>query len=375
MSPWPEKLDQTDALIPMPVRRLEGIYRTADPGSNLSQYIRLDRNERIGGLPSWFIDEIKHSLNSELLVSYPVQDRFHRDLALSLEVAPERLILTPGSVAGVRAIFEAYVSPGDMVVVFDPSYAMYAVYAQIYGAKIVRVPFDCELNPDLGFLLESIAKGPKLVLLANPNQPTGSVLAPRTIDELVGKASELGTLVAIDEAYYPFSGTTALPLIEESSNLVVLRTFSKAAGLAGVRLGYVVGQDDIVLNLFKVRSPNDINVLALLCGENLLKHPEVVEDYVNEVTVGAGILADRVKKMGLFPRPVASNFMLVKVGHVCSPKNLVERLKTHGYLVKGPFVAESMEDYIRVTLGPSDVMESFAEALEISMREAEATAF
>lgn len=368
----PEKPGRNETLNPTPVGRLDGIYRSANPGSNVGKYVRLDRNERVGGLPPWFIDEIRRSLNSEMLTSYPVQDRFHRNLALSLDVAPERLMLTPGSDAGVRAIFEAYVSPGDTVVVFEPSYAMYDVYAQIYGAKIVRVPFDAELKPDLKFLLKSVANGPKLVLLANPNQPTGTVLDSRTLHQLVRKASESGTLAAIDEAYYPFSGTTVLPLTGESPNLLVLRTFSKAAGLAGVRLGYVVGQADIIQNLSKVRSPNDINVLALLCGEILLKNPEIVENYVNDVNVGAGILAGRTKTMGLSTRPVTSNFMLVKVGDVCSPKVLVERLKTYGYLVKGPFTVESMADYIRVTLGPSELMKSFSEALESSLREAKA---
>jgi len=149
----------------------------------------------------------------------------------------------------------------------------------------------------------------------------------------------------------------------------VIRTFSKASGLAGLRIGYVAAHPAVVANLFKVRPANDVNSFAILCASQILKHPEVVEDYVAQVSAGGQLLAERTRAMGLEPLPTSTNFMLVRVGHRCDPGRLVQRLHDHGYMVKGPFSYPCLEDCIRMTLGPPALMVVFVDALETALSE------
>src|SRR5205807_1975022 len=171
-------------------------------------------------------------------------------------------------------------------------------------------------------------------------------------------------LVAVDEAYYPFSEATVLPWVKQQPHLLVVRTFSKAAGLAGLRIGYVVGNEAVVTNLSKVRSLSDVNAMAILCARQILTHPQVLDDSVSRAKAGGDLLARRARELGLVPLPSHANFMLIKVAHRLQPKDVVERLIEHGYLAKGPFDSPCLAECIRVTLGPPELMADFSFALE-----------
>lgn len=349
---------------PAPARTIAAVHRVSESTEDEARYVRLNRNERLGPLPEWFVDQVRVSLSSDLLTGYPVAEPLHRRLAASLDVTEEQVLLTPSSDAAIKALFHAYVEPGDAVVMLDPSYAMYAVYAQMFGATCRKACFERSGKLDLDALSDLVAPGVRLVMLANPNQPTGTLLPEDAVLALAVRAAEVGALVAVDEAYFEYAGQTVLPLAAERPNVVVVRTFSKAAGLAGLRIGYVAGPAAVVDAVSRVRTVHDVNSVALLCAELVLAHPEVASDYVGEVKAGAALLAERALALGLTPRPVATNFMVIEVAHRCEPAALVERLLDRGYLIKGPFRARCLEDCVRVTLGPPELMAEFAAELE-----------
>lgn len=307
---------------------------------------------------------IRQSLESVLLTTYPLQEEFHQQLAERLGLTEEHILLTAGSDAAFKALYQAYVRPGDPVVMLDPSYAMYPVYAQLFQAQIRPVPFSAGFKLDVTRLLETIVPGVRLVVIANPNQPTGTVLPEEALERVVERTASVGAILAVDEAYYPFSRVTVLPWITRAAHVVVTRTFSKAAGLAGLRIGYAVGHPEVMANLYKVRSAHDVNSLAMHCAAQILAHPEVVNEYVSEVQAGGRLLAKRVLALGLMPLPTHANFLLIRVTHRCRPGELVERLRARGYVVKGPFDAPCIAECIRVTLGPPEIMERFAACLQ-----------
>jgi histidinol-phosphate aminotransferase len=171
-------------------------------------------------------------------------------------------------------------------------------------------------------------------------------------------------LVVVDEAYYPFSRMTALQWIFEHPQLVITRTFSKAWGLAGLRVGVVAASADVIANLYKVRSAYDINAVAALCVRTLLEHPEVADEFVAEVDAGRQVLCERVTALGLEAPAGQTNFQLVRCARRIEPARLVALLRDHGYLVKGPFAAPCLADCIRVTLGPPALMAEFGDALQ-----------
>jgi histidinol-phosphate aminotransferase len=314
-------------------------------------------------LPDWFVERLRGLVQSELLTKYPVADRLYAALAESLTLDTSQLLLTPGSDAAVKALFHTYVEEGDGVVTLDPSYAMYGVYAEMFDAEIVKVPFLTLDGIDVSRVIDAIEPGIKLVVFANPNQPTGTLIAEDDLREIAGRALEVDALVAVDEAYFPFSGATILASIAELPNLAVLRSFSKAAGLAGLRIGYVAADARLIDDLFKVRSVHDVNAFAMACALELLAHPAVIDDYVESVRAGLLVLTGRARELGLPVAPSYANFALVEVAPRCDPAELVTRLRERGYLVRGPFSAPPLESYVRVTLGPPELMSAFCDAL------------
>ena len=354
--------------LPEPVASVAATHRVREGGRERAGLVGLDRNERVGPLPDWFVAEVRAAISSELMITYPNAGELHAELAAATGLDSERLLVTPGNDPVLKAAFQSYVRPGDRVAMLDPSYAMYRVYASLFGAEPVGVGFDASLELDVDGLLASVAPGVRLVLLANPNQPTGTALDPDVLERVVARAEEIGALVVADEAYAVFAPeTSALPLVEEHPNLLVARTFSKA-GLAGIRIGFVAGSPEVVSTLYKVRSAAEVNAVAIACARILLRHPEVGADYAAEVEAGRALLAERAAALGLEPFPSRANFLQLRVPAPGDPAAIVAGLRERGWLVRGPFADACLAGCIRVTLGPPALMGEFADALAATLR-------
>jgi histidinol-phosphate aminotransferase len=354
--------------LPEPIASLADVERLREGGREREGYVGLDRNERLAPLPDDVIAEIRAGIESSLLTGYPSLDGLYDDLSEMLATPREHLLLTPGSDGAFRALHQVYVRPGDRVVMLDPSYAMYPIYTRMFEATPVEVPFSEDLTLDEDLLVEAIEPGVRMVLLADPNQPTGTSLPREVLREVLERAGDAGALVVIDEAYFPFSKTTVLPWIAEYPRLVVTRTFSKAWGLAGLRVGVVAAHPEVVANMYKVRSAYDVNGMAAMCVRTLLAHPEVAEAFVDDVDAGRATLSERVRALGMEAVPGQTNFQLIRCAGRIDPPRLVKGLRDRGYLVKGPFGAACLADCIRVTLGPPALMGKFCDALEDVVR-------
>jgi histidinol-phosphate aminotransferase len=353
--------------LPDPIPALASVERLREGGRERVGFVGLDRNERLSPLPDAILEELRGAVVSDLFTTYPSTDELYDELAAWLELPRERLQLTAGSDAAVRALHHAYVRPGDRTVMLAPSYAMYPVYGRMFGAQTVEIPFADDLSVDYDALLEAVAAGPRAVFLANPNQPTGTVLPDDVLAQLIERAGEAGALLVIDEAYFPFSDTTVLPLVAEHPHLVVLRTFSKAWGLAGLRAAVVCAAPEIARTLFKVRAAYDVNGAAVLAMRTLLRHPEVAADYVAELDAGRALLRERLEALGLVPLGGKTNFQVFRVAPRADPAQLVGALEQRGFLVKGPFSQPCLAGCLRATLGPPALMERFADALAESL--------
>jgi histidinol-phosphate aminotransferase len=337
--------------------------RVREGGSERAGFVGLDRNERVAPLPDWFLDKLRASIDSDLVVGYPSVDELHAQLAAATGLAPDRLLVTPGNDPAIKALYQAYVRPGDTIVTLDPSYAMYTVYARLFGAQPVRVGYDDELRLDVDALLASTVPGVRLVLVANPNQPTGTVVEEDVLVALLSRAREAGALVLVDEAYVYFAPeTTALELVAQHRNLVVARSFSKA-GFAGARIGFVAGDPEVVGTLFKVRSAAEVNAFAILCARLLLEHAEVGEQYAAEVEAGRAVLERRARALGLTPLPSRANFTQLRLPDALDPGAVVAGMRQRGWLIRGPFADACLAGCVRITLGPPELMERAAAAL------------
>jgi histidinol-phosphate aminotransferase len=354
-------------ILPEPIPALASVERLREGGREREGLVGLDRNERLSPLPEAFLAALRAGIDSDVLTRYPSTDELYDDLAAWLGVPRARLLLTAGSDAAVRALHHAYVRPGDRTVMLAPSYAMYPVYGRMFGARTVEIGFADDLSLDHDALLEAVTSGPRAVFIANPNQPTGTALPDDVLAEVIARAGAAGALLVVDEAYFPFSGTTVLPLVAEHPQLVVLRTFSKAWGLAGLRAAVVCAAPEIAATLFKVRAAYDVNGAAVLALRTVLAHPEVASDYVAEVDAGRALLRERLEALGFVPFGDATNFQVFRVAPRADPAELVTALEQRGFLVKGPFSQPCLAGCLRATLGPPALMERFADALAESL--------
>jgi histidinol-phosphate aminotransferase len=351
------------SVLPDAIEPLGAITRVPEGGSERRGFIFLDRNERTSPLPDWVLDELRRNIDSALLTDYPWTDELHSELSGSLRLPPERVLLTPGSDPVFRSLFQIYGRVGERAVMLDPSYAMYQVYARMFGLEPVGIPFDMELRPALDQMLAAIDGTVRLVLLANPNQPTGTVLSRDELRTILARAETTGAVVAVDEAYESFTTEpSALWLLAESRNLLLVRSWSKA-GFAGARIGFVAGDEEVVGQLRKVRSAADVSSFGALCGRLLVRHPEITDQYGAEVRAGGALLSERGRELGLEPLPFHANFLLIRLPSPLEPAAVVDALRERKWLIKGPFGAPALAGCIRVTLGPPQLMEQFAEVL------------
>ena len=342
---------------------LASVYRTPEPVPLPPEMIRLDRNERVGPYSQETATAIFSCLTASSLSDYPDNSNLYRTLVRRTSLPRERLLLVPGSDAAFRALAHVFVQPGDRVAMLEPSYQMYPVYARMFGGVPVQVPVRPDLSVDFDDLVAQTARS-KILWLANPNQPSGTVIPVERVTSLTRQAARAGTIVVVDEAYYPFGGTTVIDRVTDHENLVVVRSFSKALGLAGVRLGFVAGPEAVVRALFKVRASFDINALAIAAGEWALDHPEIVASYVQETARSSEVLRTLAARHGLWAPPSAANFQLIKVGPKFEPSAIKRACWDHGYAICAPVGAGPFSDYIRITTGTLDVIERFAQVLD-----------
>jgi histidinol-phosphate aminotransferase len=337
---------------------LEKLYRMSpeDKGSRAG-CLRLDMNESVSGLPEDFARSVMGEVNTEFLAGYPEYSRLRSKIAAQDKLKPENICLSNGSDAAIKYIFDAYISPGDGVLLTDPTFAMYPVYCAMFNARPVTV----EYNRDMTFPGESftgkISSEIKMAVLVNPNNPTGALIGRDLLTHIIEKAAGERVLVIIDEAYFYFNGFSVIEKVNNYKNLIVLRTFSKFLGIASARLGYAAACCEIAEDLRKVKPTYDVNSLAVLLGEKILERPDIMQGMVADVKEGKDYLVRKLSAEGIEYRAGCANFVLIKCRNRAA--EITEKLAERKILVGGGFKQDFLKDYIRITIGAEEIMEKF----------------
>jgi histidinol-phosphate aminotransferase len=350
-----------------PKSHLIDIYRSPAERFDRTQYLRLDKNENTGNIPAPILESIKSGITPELISSYPQVYPLYEKLGRVLGLDEDCLLLTAGSDAAIKNVFEVFVNPGDEIIIPDPTYAMYEIYAQLFQGVVQKVPYGTDLTFSMDGIYEKITDKTKLIALANPNSPTGCVLDQQELVDLIKYAEEKDILLLIDEAYYPYYPHSVIDYISGCRNLIVTRTFSKAYGLASLRLGFAASNPDIIRSFAKFRPIYETNGLAVLFGSAMLDHPEIIRKNVADVLEGREFLVKEMEKMGFSCYPSQTNFLNIRVGQkLVIP--LTDFLKTRGILIKPGYDHPALKECIRVTIGSihqmKPVIESVREYIE-----------
>jgi histidinol-phosphate aminotransferase len=355
-----------------PNEHLLAIERVIERMDERSAYVRLDRNERVNSWPESVFRDMLASLKPEQFCSYPDPSPLYARLSRNLGVPEDHLYLSNGSDAAIRLVFQAFVRPGDTVLLPDPTYAMYPIYTRIFRGQCDLVPYDERGHLEIGRIVARLRSRPRIVALANPDQPSGAVLSESALREVAAAARETNTLFVIDEAYYPFFPQTALALIRDFENVVITRTFSKFGGLAGLRIGHLVARPEVIGHVQRIRGAHEVNAMAIAMASYVLDHPELGRANLEQIESGRSVLAAAARELGLGFPYCPANFQLLRFVGVGDTGPLCAALKQLGYLVKGSFTAPCVRDCIRVTLAGPDVMAGFVAALRnVAMRRSE----
>lgn len=341
---------------------IEQVIRLLNPNEARDRFVCLDKNERVDPFPEAAVREMLASLSSEDFCRYPVLEPFYTELAAYLSVPRDHLLLANGTDGAIRHVYEVYVRPGDVAVVLSPTYAMYDVYARLYGLHLRPMTFDRDLVLPVEKVVAAITEDVRLVLIANPNAPTGTAFTVSDMARIVEAASRHGAIVLVDEAYYYFSEQTVLKLVREFDNLIVARSFSKAGGLAGLRVGFLVSQPQNIEYLGRVRPVYEINGMAMKLGRYLVRHPNLLWDYARAANEGREYLTTVFDGLGLRVFKSHANFVVARPPAGTDIRKLVNGLRERGYLIKGPFGDPPLTDCLRVTTASVPVMTGFARA-------------
>jgi histidinol-phosphate aminotransferase len=328
----------------------------------LDSVVKLASNENPLGASPKAIEAVRAAAAEIHL--YPDGGGFYLKKALGkrLGVAPEQVILGSGSVELIELVLMTFINEGDEVVSSQYAFAMYAIATKVVGGRNVVVPAR-GLGHDLPAMAEAIGPNTRVVFIANPNNPTGTFATADEFDEFMA-AIPHETVVVYDEAYYEYvqrpDCPDALSYVRDGRNILVLRTFSKAYGLAGLRIGYGVAREGLTALISQVRSPFNTTRLAQLAAVAALDDYEHVRRAAELVVQGRARLCEGLQALGLTAHPSEGNFVLFETNG--DGADVSRGLEERGIIVR-PMRGYGLPNHIRVTVGTSEQNEVFLAAL------------
>lgn len=330
------------------------------PEQGRREYLKLDMNENVDGLPKAFVDEFTASITPEFIYTYPEPKKFEKKYADYLGVGAEEVMATNGSDMAIRYAFETFGEQGKTVVTVTPSFEMYRINASLMGMNHKAVGYKEDYTIDVDEIVQNIDQDTRIVVLLNPNNPIGNVYKESEVRRIVETAEKNGAVVIIDEAYHYFCDTTLVNLTKEYTNVMVFRTFSKLFAMAACRLGVIISNGEMINWLKKGKLTFDVNSFALKMGEMILDRPEIVESMIRQAKEGKSYLVKLLEEHGYKTKWCEGNFIFFYPNG--DAKNVAKKLEEEKILVK-TFSAPLLKDVIRVTTASKEIMQKFVDVL------------
>jgi histidinol-phosphate aminotransferase len=326
--------------------------------------IYLDRNENRFGCSPLVTKIIRNSLTEKFLSKYPDPDAqtLKAKIANRTGLSESNVIIGNGSIEVQQMVFRAFTNPGDAVLILDPSYKMFETLASTHGCNIIKVKLGRSFELNVDDLIEKAkAFSCKMLMLCNPNNPTGNLFSQKHIQRIVTNLKKC--IILIDETYAEYAEKTSLPLIRSYDNVLITRTFSKAYGLAGLRVGYGIADRHLIEILNRVRIPCCVNAIAQLAAEVALDDFEHLKRVLTVTRIERDRIIRQMEKIReIKPFPSQTNFVLVRVNRPHKVKDLWKYLLSHGIVVR-TFENSMLKDYFRVSVGTPSENSKFLKAL------------
>jgi histidinol-phosphate aminotransferase len=321
--------------------------------------LRLDFNENtLACSPK--VREVLGRISAGALTRYPEREPVEAVVAAHLGLAAAQVALTNGVDEAIHVLFEAFLEAGDELLLPVPTYTMYEVYASATDARVVAVLAAGDLQFPFERLIAAVTPRTKIIAIANPNSPSGSVVTRAQLVEIANRAPH--AVLLVDEAYFHFHGETVIDLIGIVPNLIVARTFSKAYGLAGLRIGVLAGPVELMRWVKRVLSPYSVNSLALACLPPALEDTAYLDWYVSEVLEARRDFEAALDEAGIRRWPSRANFILVDIGP--QHAEFVRLMRAAGVLVRDRSSDPGCDGRVRITIGTREQIRQAAIVLK-----------
>jgi histidinol-phosphate aminotransferase len=326
--------------------------------------LRLDFNENTLA-PSPRVLERVRRITAEGLTKYPEREPVERLVAKHFGLQPEQVLLTNGVDEAIHLLCCAFLDEDDEALIAPPTFFMYDVSISMMTRGLVKVQSDETLTFPFERFIAAITEKTKLIIVATPNNPTGALVSREHL-LAIAKAAPQAVLM-VDEAYYHFHGESVMQDLADVPNLIVARTFSKAYGLANLRVGMLVGNPELLRYVRKVSSPYNVNGVALSCLSAAIEDEGYLAWYIEQVRVGRERMMGGLAELGVPYFPSEANFVLMKIGP--KHKELVAAMRKHGVLLRDRSTDPGCDGYVRITIGVEEHVTRGLEALKASLDE------
>lgn len=326
--------------------------------------LRLDFNENTSG-PSPRVMEQLQKVTSEGLTKYPEREGVEGIVAAHFGLAPAQVLLTNGVDEAIHLMCCAFLEADDEALICTPSFFMYDVSIQMMTPHLRKVQAGPTLEFPFERFLAAITARTKLIIVASPNNPTGATVSREHL-LAIAKAAPQAVLM-VDEAYYHFHGESVMADLAATPNLIVARTFSKAYGLANLRIGMLAGSAELVKYLRKVSSPYNVNGIALDCLPAALADEDYLQWYIEQVRAGRDRMMTGLRELGVPFFPSSANFVLMNIGP--KHKELVTAMRAHGVLLRDRSADPGCDGFVRITIGVEEHVTRGLAALKVCLNE------
>lgn len=346
-------------IIVKPKSTLQGVIKKLHLTSDRKDKIKLDLNENLMGCSLKVVEALKKVTCDEISV-YPEYDNFIDKLASYLNVEKNNLLITNGADEALRVVMDTYLDKGDEVIIPNPTFYIFESHSEVVGAKKILVYYNQDLSFPVEQIIEKINDNTKMITIVNPNNPTGTIVQRSDIISILEKAKN--SIVLLDEAYFQFSNKSCKDLIHQYNNLIIVQTFSKGFGLAGVRLGYIISNQNVIENLKKIVLPYNVNGLSIVAGSAALDDLDFVNHYVNLVRDNRSYLLTELNKVGVRTYPSDANFIVANFGERLDIvfKNLNEK----NILVNNVSKLPLLDGCLRIAIGTRNQMETLVNEIK-----------
>lgn len=341
-------------------KHINNIIRTNQDFLTRLDRIRLGMNEYLPSMPKPLFKKIMSGFSAEMASAYPEVNRAYNALSQYLNKSAEKLILSNGADGAMKMILEAFCDPGDVISTIAPTFEMYKIHSQELNCKLIEIYCDDNGKCSDSTLSQLILPGVKVLVVANPNGATGYTFDIDSLRKLAKKAEESDILLIIDEVYADFGKIDASSLVDEFSNVVIIRSFSKSVGMAGLRIGYIITSERLVKIIEKFKPFREITSLAARAVEVVCFDGKYLKNSVKKIINSRKKFARNLKELDFDVIEGGGNFVLVDFGKC-------KELVTKSFMENNIEFKETpspLERYMRLTVGLPVVMDQVIDIIK-----------